>query len=204
MEFSDLLVFLGQLSGNDMSQPIMDALKERLILMKEIGLDYLSFERRIDSLSGGEYQRLRIVNQVGSGLVGLTYIIDEPTDGLHGSDNQKVIKIIKRLLNKGNTVITIEHDYDVISAADYIIEMGPGAGVNGGEVIAQGTLTEIQNNPKSIIGKYLSQKPALDLNKSSIQFNASIRLLGVKVNNVKNVDVEIPLQRITCFTGVSG
>lgn len=204
MEFSDLLVFFEQFSGNDMSQPIIDALKERLTLMKEIGLDYLSFERRIDSLSGGEYQRLRIANQVGSGLVGLTYIIDEPTDGLHGADNEKVINIIKKLLNKGNTVITIEHDYDVISAADYIIEMGPGAGVNGGEVIAQGTLKEIQNNPKSIIGKYLSQKTGIDLNRSPLQFDASISLLGVKVNNVKNVDVEIPLQRITCFTGVSG
>lgn len=204
MEFSDLLIFWEQFSGNDMSQPIIDALKERLTLMKEIGLDYLSFERRIDSLSGGEYQRLRIANQVGSGLVGLTYIIDEPTDGLHGADNEKVINIIKRLLSKGNTVITIEHDYDVINAADYIIEMGPGAGINGGEVIAQGTLKEIQNNPKSIIGKYLSPKTGIDLNRSPLQFDASISLLGVKANNVKNVDVEIPLQKITCFTGVSG
>lgn len=204
MEFSDLLIFIKQLSGNELSQPIMDALKERLILMNEIGLNYLSFERRIDSLSGGEYQRLRIANQVGSGLVGLTYIIDEPTDGLHGADNQKVIAIIKRLLDKGNTVITIEHDYDVIRAADYIIEMGPGAGVHGGEVIAQGTLEEIQNNPNSIIGKCLSWKPKFDLNGSPFSFAESIRLLGVKVNNVKNVNVEIPLQGITCFTGVSG
>lgn len=204
MEFSDLLVFMEPLSGNELSQPIINALKERLVLMKEIGLGYLSFERRIDSLSGGEYQRLRIANQVGSGLTGLTYIIDEPTDGLHGADNQKVIAIIQRLLDKGNTVITIEHDYDVIRAADYIIEMGPGAGVRGGRVIAQGTLEEIQNNPDSIIGKCLSWKPEFDLSQSSFPFDESIRLLGVKVNNVKNVDVEIPLHSITCFTGVSG
>lgn len=203
MEFSDLQFYFEKFQGNGMSELILEALNERLKLMSEIGLDYLSFDRRIDSLSGGEYQRLRIANQVGSGLVGLTYIIDEPTDGLHGSDNQKVISVIQRLLEKGNTVVTIEHDYDVIKAADYIIEMGPGAGVNGGEIVACGTLKEIQNNPNSIIGKYLSL-PTYHLCEGALKFDKSIRLMGIEVNNVKNVDIEIPIEKITCFTGVSG
>lgn len=204
MEFSELLDFFEQIYGNDMSQPIIDALKERLLFMKQIGLDYLSFERRIDSLSGGEYQRLRIANQVGSGLVGLTYIIDEPTDGLHGTDNQKVIDVINRLIQKGNTVITIEHDYDVIRAADYIIEMGPGAGACGGEVIAAGTPEELQANPKSMIGKRILEKPCYPLEKTEAAPKSFIRIFGMEENNLKNVDIEIPLNKITCFTGVSG
>ena len=204
MEFSELLDFFEQIYGNDMSQPIIDALKERLLFMKEIGLDYLSFERRIDSLSGGEYQRLRIANQVGSGLVGLTYIIDEPTDGLHGTDNQKVIDVINKLIQKGNTVITIEHDYDMIRAADYIIEMGPGAGACGGEVIAAGTPEELQANPNSIIGKCILKKPYYLLEKTEDAPESFIRIFGIEENNIKNIDIEIPLNKITCFTGVSG
>lgn len=204
MEFSDLQLYFEKFQGNEMSEQILDALIKRLKLMSEIGLEYLSFERRIDSLSGGEYQRLRIANQVGSGLVGLTYIIDEPTDGLHGSDNQKVIRVIQQLLKNGNTVVTIEHDYDVIKAADYIIEMGPDAGVNGGEIVACGTLNEIQNNPNSMIGKYLTQRPTYHLSDRTLKFDKSIRLMGIEANNIKNVDIEIPLEKITCFTGVSG
>lgn len=204
MEFSELLEFFEQVQGNEFSQPIIDALKERLLLLQEIGLEYLSFERRIDSLSGGEYQRLRIASQVGSGLTGLTYIIDEPTDGLHGTDNQKVINVINELLQKGSTVITIEHDYDVIEAADYIIEMGPGAGIYGGEVIATGTPEELRENPKSILGKCLFKRSGYKLEKKSLRFDDSIRVLGIEENNVKNVDIEIPLHKITCFTGVSG
>jgi len=204
MEFSELLEFFKQVQGNEVSQPIIDALKERLALMEEIGLEYLSFERRIDTLSGGEYQRLRIANQVGSGLVGLTYIIDEPTDGLHGTDNQKVINVIKKLLQKGNTVITIEHDYDVIKAADYIIEIGPGAGIEGGEVIATGTPEELRKNPDSIIGKCLLERPNYNLTKDAFKYESSIRLLGIEENNIKNADIEIPLNKISCFTGVSG
>lgn len=204
MEFSDLLKFFKQVQGNEISQPIIDALIERLELMGEIGLGYLSFERRIDSLSGGEYQRLRIANQVGSGLVGLTYIIDEPTNGLHGTDNQKVINVINRLLQKGNTVITIEHDYDVIKAADYIIELGPGAGIEGGNVIATGTLEELCKNANSIIGKRLSECPNYIRKNDTLEMKASIKILGIEENNVKNVDIEIPLHKVTCFTGVSG
>lgn len=204
MEFLDLLEFFKQVQGNEISQPIIDALTERLKLMEEIGLGYLSFERRIDSLSGGEYQRLRIANQVGSGLVGLTYIIDEPTDGLHGTDNEKVIKVINRLLQKGNTVITIEHDYDVIKAADYIIELGPGAGIEGGKVIATGTPEELCHNPDSMIGKRLFESPVYSKKEDISERKASIKILGIEENNIKNADIEIPLNKVTCFTGVSG
>lgn len=204
MEFSDLREEMERVSGNELSRTVLDSLKERLDLMKEIGLGYLSFGRRIDSLSGGEYQRLRIANQVGSGLVGLTYIIDEPTDGLHGSDNRKVIGVIQRLLEKGNTVITIEHDLDVIKAADYLIELGPGAGVNGGEVIAAGTLEEIQQNPNSIVGRMLSEKAEYSLMCEKQEQTSTLAIYGIEANNVKNVDIELPLGKITCFTGVSG
>ncbi len=238
MEFSELLEFSRQIVGNEVSQPIVDALRERLALMAEIGLDYLCFARRIDTLSGGEYQRLRIASQVGSGLVGLTYIIDEPTDGLHGTDNQKIIHIIHKLLEKGNTVITIEHDIDVISAADYIIELGPGAGVDGGEIIAAGSPQQLRENPDSLIGKYLSgkseyvfqaemperispekisqnisadkiqkvsaDKVAGNRPSATTQKTSSIKIFGIEANNIKNADIEIPLHKITCFTGVSG
>lgn len=159
LEFSQLQDCLEHLPADETSQPVLEALAEQLGLLREIGLDYLSFHRRVDSLSGGEYQRLRIANQAGAGLVGLTYLIDEPTDGLHGADVRKIIGVIKKLLEGGNTVITIEHDLDVIKSADYIIELGPGAGKEGGEVIASGSLEGIRRNSNSIIGKLLSAKP---------------------------------------------
>lgn len=203
MEFSELSAFLEKIQANEMSRPVLDALKEKLSLMEEIGCHYLSFGRRMDSLSGGEYQRLRIANQVGSGLVGLTYIIDEPTDGLHKADSPKVIGVIKRLLQKENTVITIEHDEDVIRAADYCVEMGPGAGTDGGKIVASGTPEQLMRNPDSMIGKHLLEKRTYPL-AAPAAFDAFIRIYGIEINNVKGADIEIPLQRITCFTGVSG
>ena len=152
MEFFELHSFLDLISEKNDSMEIISILKEELALMEEIGLGYLSFDRRIDSLFGGEYQRLRIARQVDSGLVGLTYLIDEPTDGLHGTDTRKVLTVIDRLLQKGNTVITIEHNLDILRAADYIIELGPGAGKNGGEVIATGTPKQLARNPNSLTG----------------------------------------------------
>lgn len=213
MEFWELLPFLKQLPEDEASRDILSALKEQLEFMEEIGLGYLSFHRRIDSLSGGEYQRLRIASQVGFGLVGLTYIIDEPTSGLHGLDNQKILQVIERLLQKGNTVITIEHDLDIIRAADYIIELGPGAGIQGGEVIASGSVDELRKNKNSLIGKYLrtslsaAPDPAAltgDSPAAPTKNHPSIKLFGMQANNLKNIDVEIPLGKITCFTGVSG
>lgn len=152
MEFFELHSFLDLISEKNDSMEIISILKEELALMEEIGLGYLSFDRRIDSLFGGEYQRLRIASQVDSGLVGLTYLIDEPTNGLHGTDTRKVLTVIDRLLQKGNTVITIEHNLDILRAADYIIELGPGAGKNGGEVIATGTPKQLARNPNSLTG----------------------------------------------------
>lgn len=218
MEFSELLSFLEQLPEDETSSDILAALKERLRLIDEIGLAYLSFHRRVDSLSGGEYQRLRIANQVGSGLAGLTYIIDEPTSGLHGSDNRRVLRVIERLLQRDCTVITIEHDLDIIRAADHIIELGPGAGTQGGRVIATGTPDELRENPDSLIGKYLSPNTgkSLPLDKcffdpvapagtsSSAEPDPAIKIFGMQANNLKDIDVEIPLGKITCFTGVSG
>ena len=216
MEFGELLSFLGSLREDEFPAEIIGALKERLSLLVEIGLGYLSFDRQIHSLSGGEYQRLRIANQVGSGLVGLTYIIDEPTNGLHGSDNEKIINVIDQLVQKGNTVITIEHDPDIIRAADYIIELGPGAGTNGGEVIATGSPKKLAENPNSLIGKFLFKKTDKTLSFSSPpppskmqteknpSSHPSIKIRGMRANNLKNIDVEIPLGKITCFTGISG
>lgn len=203
-ELSELQDCLQDLRVNEMSRPVLEALLKQLHLIQEIGLEYLSFGRRVDSLSGGEYQRLRIANQVGSGLTGLTYIIDEPTDGLHGADSKKIIAVIKKLLESGNTVITIEHDHDVIRSADHIIEMGPGAGTEGGEIIASGSIEDIRNNSKSIIGRLLSKKPEYPLRHVSAQAGRHICVRGICENNVKDADVEIPLHKITCFTGVSG
>ncbi len=204
LEFSQLQDCLEHLCTNETSRPVLEALLGQLGLLREIGLDYLSFHRRVDSLSGGEYQRLRIANQAGSGLVGLTYLIDEPTDGLHGADSRKIIGVIKKLLEGGNTVITIEHDLDVIKSADYIIELGPGAGKEGGEIIASGSLEDIRRNSNSIIGKLLSAKPEAPLPAPSAESDRHILIKGIRENNIQNQDVEIPLNQITCFTGVSG
>lgn len=204
LEFSQLQDCLEHLPADETSQPVLEALAEQLGLLREIGLDYLSFHRRVDSLSGGEYQRLRIANQAGAGLVGLTYLIDEPTDGLHGADGRKIIGVIKKLLEGGNTVITIEHDLDVIKSADYIIELGPGAGKEGGEIIASGSLEDIRRNSNSIIGKLLSAKPEAPRPALSAGPCRSILIKGIRENNIQNQDVEIPLHQITCFTGVSG
>ncbi len=221
MEFSQLHSFLDLLPQKNESLGIISILKEELTLMEEIGLGYLSFDRRIDSLSGGEYQRLRIASQVGSGLVGLTYIIDEPTDGLHGANTKKILAVIDQLLQKGSTVITIEHNLDILRAADYIIELGPGAGKNGGKVIATGTPKQLAKNPNSLIGKYLFPRPgknkisnippANDSAKipekelcGNNPNNSFIKIFDVEANNLKNIDIRIPLGKITCFTGVSG
>lgn len=207
LEFSQLQDCLAQLPTNETSRPVLAALLEQLDLLREIGLDYLSFHRRVDSLSGGEYQRLRIANQAGAGLVGLTYLIDEPTDGLHGADSRKIIGVIKKLLESGNTVITIEHDLDVIKSADYIIELGLGAGKEGGEIIASGSLEEIRRSSNSIIGKLLSAKPdAPQPASTALSAGPDRRILikGIRENNIQNQDVAIPLHQITCFTGVSG
>ena len=182
--------------------PIVNEIKRRINALVDIGLGYLSLNRRVDSLSSGEFQRVRLANQLGSGLVGLTYVIDEPTVGLHGYNNEKVIDILNRLKKQNNTVITIEHDIDIIKSADYIIEIGPGAGVEGGAIIAQGTINEIAKNERSLIKKCLNNVP-IKINRKYLDDKA-ILIEGASENNLKNIDVRFPLNNLICVTGVSG
>jgi len=206
MELSDLHSLLSGLQipsdKTDVVTPILNEICSKLNALTDIGLGYLSLNRRTDTLSGGEYQRVRLAGQIGSGLTGLTYIIDEPTIGLHGVDNDRIIKLIERIRSKGNTVITIEHDIDIIKNADHIIEIGPGSGEHGGEVISQGTLSEIIKNEKSIIAPFLFEKN--EVVSYDVDIEQYIRIIGAKANNLKNIDVTIPLNRLICLTGISG
>lgn len=202
MELGELSSFLDEIDPGDKANgftPILHELKSKLDSLIKIGLGYLSLNRRADTLSGGEYQRVRLAGQIGSDLMGLTYIIDEPTVGLHGADNEKIITLLEDLCAQGNTVITVEHDLDIIRRADYIIEMGPGAGVNGGEVIAQGSFEEVMENPNSILARFQSV-PA----RPRVKEQDKITILGAQANNLKNIDVSIPLNSLVCLTGVSG
>ncbi|WP_042650737.1 excinuclease ABC subunit UvrA, partial [Legionella pneumophila] len=169
-------------------------------------LDYLSLARSAETLSGGEAQRIRLASQIGSGLVGVMYILDEPSIGLHQRDNDRLLSTLMHLRNQGNTVIVVEHDEDAIRSADFVLDIGPGAGVHGGEVVASGSPQEVMNNPASLTGQYLSGKEAIEIPKARIPVNHDrmIHLKGVSCNNLQNVDVSIPLGLLTCITGVSG
>lgn len=209
MELSDLKYFIENIEipyeKEDALLPIIHEIRTRLNSLIRIGLGYLSLNRRADTLSGGEYQRVRLAGQIGSGLMGLTYIIDEPTVGLHGMDNIKIIELLEQLRAQGNTVITIEHDVDVIKKADYIIEMGPGAGVNGGEVVADGTIEDVVKSHKSIIAPFLRRRSDYVMMKHPCENKFDfIKIVGAQANNLKNIDVSIPLNRLVCLTGVSG
>ncbi len=184
---------------------IMKELGARLGFLIDVGLDYLTLSRNAGTLSGGEAQRIRLATQIGSGLVGVLYILDEPSIGLHQRDNDRLLKTLKRLRDLGNTLLVVEHDEDTMYAADQIIDMGPGAGEHGGYVIAQGTVEEIKNNPNSITGAYLSgrQKIAVPTERRKPDGRV-LRVLGAEENNLKKVDVDIPLGVLTCITGVSG
>ncbi len=208
MELTDLHDFLSYLSKScekeDALQSILNEIMFKLNALIDIGLGYLSLNRRIDTLSGGEYQRVRLAGQLGCGLTGLTYIIDEPTAGLHSCDNVRISKLIEKLCQKGNTVITIEHDLDIIKSADHIIEVGPDAGVNGGRIIAEGSLSEILNNKKSVISTYLKRPMTMNKNQLDNKSEDIIKVIGAKSNNLKDIDVSIPLNKLVCFTGISG
>ena len=215
MELSELLAFVTDfqiLPGKaEIITPIANEICSKLNALCDTGLGYLSLNRRTDTLSSGEYQRVRLAGQIGSGLTGLTYIIDEPTIGLHSADNRRIINLIERIRSKGNTVITIEHDIDIIKSADHIIEIGPGSGEHGGEIIAQGTLDEIANNERSIIAPFLVNEKNIEAVKSIHnartclnESNDCIKIVGAMENNLKNISVEIPLNRLICLTGVSG
>ncbi|HAU1152811.1 TPA: excinuclease ABC subunit UvrA [Legionella pneumophila] len=197
-----------KLSGyrGEIAAKINKEIVERLGFLVNVGLDYLSLARSAETLSGGEAQRIRLASQIGSGLVGVMYILDEPSIGLHQRDNDRLLSTLMHLRNQGNTVIVVEHDEDAIRSADFVLDIGPGAGVHGGEVVASGSPEEVMNNPASLTGQYLSGKEAIEIPKARIPVNYDrmIHLKGVTCNNLHSVDVSIPLGLFTCITGVSG
>ena len=183
---------------------ILKEIRSRLGFLVDVGLDYLTLARATASLSGGEAQRIRLATQIGSGLVGVAYILDEPSIGLHQRDNDKLLRTLKNLKDLGNTLIVVEHDEDTMYAADCIVDIGPGAGSHGGEVIAIGTAEEIKQNPASITGAYLSGRLQIPVPKERRQPTGFLTIKGAAENNLKKIDVEIPLGMMTCITGVSG
>lgn len=184
---------------------ILKEIRARLKFLVDVGLDYLTLARSASTLSGGEAQRIRLATQIGSGLMGVLYILDEPSIGLHQRDNARLLATLKRLRDLGNTLVVVEHDEETMYAADYIIDMGPGAGEQGGKIVAQGTVEEIKKNPDSITGKYLSGAVQIEIPKKRREYTGKVlRILGARENNLKDIDVDIPLGLFTCVTGVSG
>jgi excinuclease ABC subunit A len=188
----------------EIARRILKEIRERLSFLVNVGLDYLSLDRTSGTLSGGEGQRIRLATQIGSSLVGVLYILDEPSIGLHQRDNGRLLTTLKRLRDLGNTVLVVEHDEETIMDADHVIDMGPGAGVHGGEVVAQGTPEEVMRNPKSLTGRYLSGELTIPYNKKRRKATKHLRITGARENNLKDVTVDIPLGVMTCVTGVSG
>ncbi len=186
------------------AKQILKEIKERLGFMVSVGLDYLTLDRKAGTLSGGEAQRIRLATQIGSSLVGVLYILDEPSIGLHQRDNARLLSTLKRLRDLGNTVIVIEHDEATMRAADYIIDMGPGAGVHGGYVVSSGTIQDICENPNSLTGKYLNRELVIPVPRERLMPTGYLVLKGARHNNLKNIDVKIPLGTFVCITGVSG
>lgn len=203
-EWAGGLVITGQ--RGEIAKKILKEVRERLGFLNDVGLNYLSLARSAETLSGGEAQRIRLASQIGSGLMGVMYILDEPSIGLHQRDNERLLATLTRLRDLGNTVIVVEHDEDAIRAADYVLDLGPGAGVHGGELIAAGTPEEVMQNPESITGKYLSGAEGIAVPQPRLSTSCRQRLVlkGATLNNLNNVDLEIPLGVMTCITGVSG
>ncbi|MCI0653083.1 MAG: excinuclease ABC subunit UvrA [Methylococcaceae bacterium] len=185
---------------------IIHEIRARLEFLINVGLDYLTLDRSADTLSGGEAQRIRLASQIGAGLVGVMYVLDEPSIGLHQRDNQRLLNTLLRLRDLGNTVIVVEHDEDAIRTAQHVIDIGPGAGVHGGRVVAQGTPADIINHPRSLTGKYLSGRLRINIPNTRVPPNSDkqLRLRNAKGNNLKNIDVSFPIGLFTCVTGVSG
>ncbi len=183
---------------------VLKEIKARVGFLIDVGLDYLTLARATASLSGGEAQRIRLATQIGSGLVGVAYILDEPSIGLHQRDNDKLLRTLKNLRDLGNTLIVVEHDEDTMRAADHVVDIGPGAGSHGGELVAQGTAEDIMNCPESITGAYLSGRIKIPVPKTRRKPTGYLTILGAAENNLKNIDVKLPLGVMTCITGVSG
>ena len=208
MSITKLHSFIGDMELTPQQQligrRILKEIRARVGFLMEVGLDYLSLSRATGSLSGGEAQRIRLATQIGSGLVGVCYILDEPSIGLHQRDNDKLIAALKNLKDMGNTLLVVEHDEDTMFAADHIVDIGPGAGSHGGEVVAQGTAEEIMQVEESITGQYLSGKLRIPVPEKRRKPTGYLKVKGAQENNLKKVDVKIPLGIMTCVTGVSG
>lgn len=208
MSVRDLRKYLDQLELTPtqlaIGKEILKEIKGRLQFLIDVGLDYLSLARATGTLSGGEAQRIRLATQIGSGLVGVAYIMDEPSIGLHQNDNEKLLKTLKHLRDLGNTLVVVEHDEDTMLEADYVVDIGPRAGEHGGEVVATGTAAQIMRNKKSITGQYLSGKLRVPVPEKRRKPTGFITVKGAKENNLKNIDVKVPLGVFTCVTGVSG
>ncbi len=197
LELTEMQHFIGK--------EILKEIRERLKFLSDVGLDYITLDRSSGTLSGGEAQRIRLATQIGSGLVGVLYILDEPSIGLHQRDNTRLIETLKKLRDIGNTLVVVEHDEETILSADYVVDIGPGAGEHGGRVTATGAPLEIMNNPDSITGRYLSRSETIEVPKERTKPNGNfITVKGARQNNLKNIDVKIPLGVFTCVTGVSG
>ena len=209
LRISDALAFMKnmKLTGSKakIAERVLKEIVQRLSFLSDVGLNYLTLERSAETLSGGEAQRIRLASQIGSGLVGVTYVLDEPSIGLHQRDNSKLIKTLNHLKNLGNTVIVVEHDEEAIRSADHTIDIGPGAGKHGGEICASGTIDDILNNKKSITGQYLSGKKGITVPKKRTKPGKEfVSIINASENNLKNVTVDIPIGLFTCITGVSG
>jgi excinuclease ABC subunit A len=191
---------------NEIAGRVLKEIRDRLRFLMDVGLDYLTLSRGSASLSGGESQRIRLASQIGSGLTGVLYVLDEPSIGLHQRDNERLLGTLKRLRDIGNSVIVVEHDEDAIREADYVVDIGPGAGIHGGQIIAEGTPAEVMANPKSLTGDYLTGRKMIPVPKKrrSPQKARMLKLVGARGNNLKNVSVNVPLGLFTCVTGVSG
>jgi excinuclease ABC subunit A len=190
---------------NEIAVRILKEIRERLNFLVDVGLDYLTLARASGTLSGGESQRIRLASQIGSGLTGVLYVLDEPSIGLHQRDNARLLETLKRLRDLGNTVIVVEHDEDAIRLADYVVDVGPGAGVHGGRIVAEGTPADIMANPNSLTGQYLNGVREIPIpERRPFNKTRTLKLIGARGNNLKNVSAEIPLGLFTCITGVSG
>ena len=209
MSIKDLIIFFDNLkltkTEQEISNLIIKEIKSRLNFLDNVGLNYLTLSRAAGTLSGGEAQRIRLATQIGSRLSGVLYVLDEPSIGLHQKDNNRLINSLKEMRDLGNTLIVVEHDEDTMMAADYLIDIGPVAGREGGHIVAHGTPEEVMNNPESLTGRYLSKKEFIEVPKKRRKGNGNfITIKGAKENNLKNINVKFPLGTLTCVTGVSG
>ena len=209
MSIGELLDFIKNLKLNkeekEISNLILKEIINRLEFLKNVGLDYLTLDRMAGTLSGGELQRIRLATQIGSKLSGVLYVLDEPSIGLHQKDNDKLIASLKEMVDLGNTLIVVEHDTDTMLAADYLVDVGPGAGLKGGEIVACGTPQEVMNNPKSLTGRYLAGIEKIEVPKQRRKGNGKfLEVIGAEEHNLKNINVKIPLGKFVCVTGVSG